>query len=223
MTKDELAYWQSRIENSRFKWTEDEIFRLNGRGAFYYTGGEDGIYIKVHKDGRLEAGTYEGAFPHIGEAFFTVRANRQCKDYNEAFTSAMEAGGTKLLRDMFSADFVMPPAVDAKPSVIGQIKASRETYNMPKGNEEELPFDEFVTKCRMLDEACRQWCAFIDEAPERRDGEHFTEFFNEICERKYQEYLEDPDYRADCNFMATKDGKDKDIQIFTKDKGGPEL
>jgi|GEM_PF-902481 len=223
MTKDEFAYWQSRIENSRFQWTEDEIFRLNGRGAFYYTGGEDGIYIEINKDGRLEAGTYEDAFPHIGEASFTVRVNRQCKDYNEAFAEAMEAGGKKFLLDMFSADVVKPPDVEAKPSVIGQIKAARETHNMSKGDEDILSFDDFVTKCRMLDEACRQWCAFIDEAPERRDGEYFTEFFAEICEQKYQEYLEDPDYRADSNFMAAKDGKDEDIQKQKKDKGGPEL
>lgn len=119
MTKEEFAYWQSRIENSRFKWTEDEIFRLNGRGAFYYHGGENGIYIEIQKDGMIEAGTYTDAFPHIGKAFFTVEVKRQCKDYNEAFTIAMEAGGKKFLLDMFSPDFVPTPAADEKPSRLG--------------------------------------------------------------------------------------------------------
>lgn len=132
MTKEELAYWQSRIENSRFKWTEDEIFRLNGRGAFYYQGGEDGMYIKIHKNGLVEAGTYESAFPHIGEAFFTVKATRQCKDYNEAFTVAMEAGGKKFLLDMFSGDAVKPPVVDEQPSVLEKIKDSRYAPGQPK-------------------------------------------------------------------------------------------
>lgn len=126
MTKDELAYWQSRIENSRFQWTEDEIFRLNGRGAFYYHGGEDGIYIKIHKDGKVEAGTYEGAFPHIGEALFHVKAERQCVDYNEAFAAAMSAGGKQFLLDMFSPDAVPPPAPTEKPSVMDQIKTARQ-------------------------------------------------------------------------------------------------
>lgn len=126
MTKDEFAYWQSRIENSRFQWTEDAIFRLNGRGAFYYQGGEDGIYIKIHKDGLVEAGTYEDAFPHIGEASFTVKAERQCKDYNEAFAAAMEAGGKQFLLDMFSADVVPPPAPTEKPSVTERIRAARQ-------------------------------------------------------------------------------------------------
>ena len=131
MTKDEFALWQARTESSRFKWTEDEIFRLNGRGAFYYTGGEDGIYIKIHKDGLLEAGAYEGAIPHIGEAFFTVDAARQCKDYSEAFTAAMEAGGKQFLVDMFSQDTPPAPAVPVaakpeKPSVTEQIKAARQ-------------------------------------------------------------------------------------------------
>ena len=70
MTKDEFALWQTITGNSCFHWTEDAIFRLNGRGAFYYIGGEDGGYMRIHKDGSLEVGAYEGAIPHIGEAVF---------------------------------------------------------------------------------------------------------------------------------------------------------
>lgn len=112
---------------------------------------------------------------------------------------------------------------DGKPSVMERIKASRDTHPASKDTEGILPFDDFVSKCQMLDEACRQWCAFIDEAPERRDGERFTEFFNEICEQKYQEYLEDPDYRADCNHTEAMGEKDTEAQKPKKDKGGPEL
>lgn len=153
MTKDEFDYWQSRIENSRFQWTEDAIFRLNGRGAFYYQGGEDGIYIKIHKSGLVEVGTYEDAFPHIGEASFTVKAERQCKDYNEAFAAAMEAGGKKFLLNMFSTDAVPPPgmlgraasaacdqpAPAEKPSVTEQIKAARHAPRAPKDQEAQRP------------------------------------------------------------------------------------
>lgn len=113
MTKDEFSYWQSVIENSRFKWTEDAIFRLNGRGSFYYTGGENGVYMKISKDGLLEAGTYEGAIPHIGDAMFKPAATRQCADYSEAFAVTMEAGGIKFLADMFSADTpALPPQAE---------------------------------------------------------------------------------------------------------------
>ena len=42
----------------------------------------------------------------------------------------------------------------------------------------------------VLEEACRQWCCFIDEAPERKDGEGFANFFYEIFEEKEKEYLE---------------------------------
>lgn len=35
-----------------------------------------------------------------------------------------------------------------------------------------------------LEEACRQWCDFIDEAPERKTGEGFADFFREIVEQK---------------------------------------
>lgn len=42
----------------------------------------------------------------------------------------------------------------------------------------------------VLEEACRQWCCFIEEAPERRDGEGFASFFYEIFQEKEKEYLE---------------------------------
>lgn len=42
----------------------------------------------------------------------------------------------------------------------------------------------------VLEEACRQWCCFIDESPERKDGEGFANFFYEIFADKEREYLE---------------------------------
>lgn len=42
-----------------------------------------------------------------------------------------------------------------------------------------------------LEEACRQWCDFIDEDPERRNGEGFSNFFYEIFDDKWKEYLQD--------------------------------
>lgn len=42
----------------------------------------------------------------------------------------------------------------------------------------------------VLEEACRQWCDIIDEAPDRKDGKGFANFFYEIFADKEQEYLE---------------------------------
>lgn len=42
----------------------------------------------------------------------------------------------------------------------------------------------------VLEEACRQWCDCIDEAPERKDGEGFSDFFYEIFEDKEKEYVQ---------------------------------
>lgn len=42
----------------------------------------------------------------------------------------------------------------------------------------------------VIEEACRQWCDFIDEAPERKDGEGFAKFFYDIFKEKEQEYIE---------------------------------
>jgi len=40
----------------------------------------------------------------------------------------------------------------------------------------------------VLEEACRQWCDCLADAPERADGEGFAEFFFEIFEEKELEY-----------------------------------
>jgi len=103
MTDAELKQWLAVTANSQYQWTEDEITRKNGRGALYYFGGEDGVYIRVQPDGELSVGTYEGAFPHIGEAFFTRKAVMECGDFNQAFQKAVELGGQQFLQDMFSA------------------------------------------------------------------------------------------------------------------------
>jgi hypothetical protein len=106
MTEKEFAYWSAKTQSSSHRWTEDDIVSLNGRGAMYYLGGTDGIYLRVHNDGRLELGKYEGAVPHIGEAFFDVLAGRQMKNYDAAFAAAIRLGGTQLAADMFSGDYL---------------------------------------------------------------------------------------------------------------------
>ena len=103
MTDAEMKQWIAVTENSRYQWTEDEITRLNGRGALYYFGGENGAYIRIHPEGTLSIGTYKGAFPHIGEAFFTEKAEIPCDSFNQALQKAIELGGQKFLQDMFSA------------------------------------------------------------------------------------------------------------------------
>jgi hypothetical protein len=111
-----FAAWKAVTESSRFRWVEDEIYRLNGRGAMYYTGGDDGIYMRIDKDGTLEAGNYEGAVPHIGEAFFAPVVTKQYDSFSAAFTAAMEAGGKQFLVDMFSGGERQPLHTTAKNS-----------------------------------------------------------------------------------------------------------
>lgn len=41
----------------------------------------------------------------------------------------------------------------------------------------------------VLEEACRQWCDFFPEDPERMRGEGFANFFFEIFEQKEAEYI----------------------------------
>lgn len=43
----------------------------------------------------------------------------------------------------------------------------------------------------VLEEACRQWCAFFPDTPDRMDGEGFANFFYEIFDQKEVEYLQE--------------------------------
>lgn len=43
----------------------------------------------------------------------------------------------------------------------------------------------------LMEEACRQWCDLLEDAPERKDGERFAEFFFEVFEAKEDEYMEE--------------------------------
>lgn len=41
----------------------------------------------------------------------------------------------------------------------------------------------------VLEEACRQWCDFINDVPERKSGEGFSDFFFEIFQEKEKEFM----------------------------------
>lgn len=103
MEKQEFEYWQAVTQSSVHRWVEDAITRLNGGGALYYKGGEDGSFMRLSADGKLTVGTYEGAYPHIGEAFFMQQSEHQYDSFDEAFKAACQLGGTDFMADAFSA------------------------------------------------------------------------------------------------------------------------
>lgn len=100
MTKQEFENWQEVTAQSKYAWQSDPIRKLNGNGALFYTGGEDGCYMSIDPTGLLMIGTYEGAVPHIGEACFRVKAKKQYPSYNDALSKATEIGGIKFLTDI---------------------------------------------------------------------------------------------------------------------------
>ena len=133
-----FSAWMAVTESSRYKWVEDEIYRLNGRGAMYYTGGEDGVYMRIQKDGKLEAGHYEGAVPHIGEATFKPAVIKQFPSFSESYKAAMEAGGKQFMVDMFSGDEPQPlkkvtgrSEPEERPSVLKEIREAQKTPKPP--------------------------------------------------------------------------------------------
>lgn len=64
-----------------------------------------------------------------------------------------------------------------------------------------------------IEEACRQWCDFINEAPERKDGEGFAKFFYDIFNEKVSEVMA----------SVTNNIKDEDAEVLMQFKNPMEL
>lgn len=65
------------------------------------------------------------------------------------------------------------------------MKMGNDIYSISRSNIKKAVFE----KC--LNEACRQWCEFVDEAPERRNGKDFAHFFYEVFDDKWKEYSQE--------------------------------
>lgn len=151
------------------------------------------------------------------EQYGDIEARGICNRYLDLQIRTTDPEELEFCRELFAAmqkdPIIKPVTEQQKESVLAMLNRAQESGKV-KNHEKIAPqglmsFDDFISKCRVLDEACRQWCAFIDEYPERRDGNLFTEFFNDICRQKYQEYLDDPVYREDCNYFASLSDEDR--------------
>lgn len=59
----------------------------------------------------------------------------------------------------------------------------------------------FMETDMMLEEACRQWFAFIQEDASRADGVGFGQFYRQLSDEMYRQYRENPD---DFDFHKSK-------------------
>lgn len=54
----------------------------------------------------------------------------------------------------------------------------------------------------ILEECCRQWCDFLDEAPERGTGEGFADFYRELR----SQLLENEDFMESLRYAEIQKG-----------------
>lgn len=101
MTKVEFDSWTKMTKFSEKAWVLDENTLHNYGEYLFYKGGENGVYIEVRKDGIASVGEYEGAIPHIGEAFFIVKhENKIASNREGALTKIIERLGLPFLMDL---------------------------------------------------------------------------------------------------------------------------
>lgn len=94
---------QKITHSSEDGWVEDHITGLNGRGALFYKGGENGRYMRISPEGMLTVGTYEGAYPHIGETIFSPAEQHRFESFDKALETACQLGGADFMTDMITA------------------------------------------------------------------------------------------------------------------------
>ena len=71
LTAEERIFFnrlESAAKSEHQVWFENADFLPNG--SMYHTSGEDGIYIRIRKDGAVDAGIYTDALPDINNADF---------------------------------------------------------------------------------------------------------------------------------------------------------
>jgi hypothetical protein len=59
--------------------------------------------MRISPAGMLTVGTYEGAYPHIGEAIFSPAAQHRFESFDKALETACQLGGADFMTDMITA------------------------------------------------------------------------------------------------------------------------
>lgn len=97
----DYANWIRFMKASRGRWTVDPIHNGVDRDLIAFVGksedGTAGVYVSVDDDGKAQAGDYEGALPHIGDATFTPRWEHKYEDKDAAIARLSERLGVNFL------------------------------------------------------------------------------------------------------------------------------
>jgi len=102
MTVQEFEAWIKHTDRSRNQWQVDPI-RLHNRGEYLmYRGGEAGTYVWI-VGAEVSVGSYEGAFPHIGEAIFKRNATKVFLNQNDAMCAVASSTGIQGLLALLGA------------------------------------------------------------------------------------------------------------------------
>lgn len=95
MTKEEYKRWVKFMQGCRGQWTIDHVHDGNdGQDLLLFyphpVRQGVGVFIGVKQNGEVTAGTYEDAFPHIGEATFQRRWSKKFGSYTAARAKVLE-------------------------------------------------------------------------------------------------------------------------------------
>ena len=106
-TEDYVA-WERFMRSRRGRWTVDPIHDGEaGRRLLCFcpdaTDETRGVFVEVGVNGIVRAGTYEDALPHIGDALFRPRWERDFGSPREALRVVVERLGVPFLLGLIEA------------------------------------------------------------------------------------------------------------------------
>lgn len=104
----EYDAWIRFMRSRRGRWTVDPIHDgENGRRLLCFcprlADETRGVFVEVEADGTVRAGTYEDALPHIGDALFRARWERDFGSQREAVRVVAERLGVPFLLGLIGA------------------------------------------------------------------------------------------------------------------------
>lgn len=100
MTPTEFKAWSDDMKAARGRWSLDRVHDgRNGDLLLFLPDTTDqtkGVYVSV-RGKTADAGVFEGAIPHIGEAVFRSRWSKEFSSHDEALKTIIERCGANAL------------------------------------------------------------------------------------------------------------------------------
>jgi len=94
-----LGRWHKEAQAIDSVWREDVRFRRANDGALFYRGNDEGVYVRIDKDGTAYFGRYENASEGIEQAILSTNGKERFGYFEQALVAVFSICGRSFQRD----------------------------------------------------------------------------------------------------------------------------